>query len=77
MGERGTGGREPPVFIPQAYLATQEILGFGIGEEGPGNTSQKKTANLAAVTSARTCSKPLFASMPRATRTRAAAGSAL
>jgi hypothetical protein len=41
-GESRIRRREPPAFNPQAYLAPQEILGFGIGEEGPGNTKRRR-----------------------------------
>ncbi len=34
-GESRIRRRKPPAFMPQACVAPQEILGFGIGEEDP------------------------------------------
>ena len=41
-GERGSRGREPPVFVPQADSAPHEVLGLGIGEEDAAILGQEK-----------------------------------
>jgi hypothetical protein len=41
-GERGTRRRKPPVLIPQADSAPDEILGFGVGEDDPAILGQKE-----------------------------------
>src|ERR1700752_5134645 len=42
MGERQSFGRELPVFMAQADLAPQKILGLGVGEEDPAIPRQEK-----------------------------------